>query len=393
MSIGNLILEIDELYKQIVNELCEYTGVNFNLYKEATLRRRIQRRMGILQIEDEQEYVQYLIENDEEKECLYNDIKIGVTEFFRDNHNFEVLYNSVLTPLVESDREHIRIWSIACSTGEEAYSLAMLINECMEQYGKKIHVEIFATDLNKSAINIAQSGVYSEECIQTVPEKLRDKYFVKKGKEYKIIESIRRMIVFAHHDILKDAPFLHMDIVVCRNLFIYLKAEIQCQILMNIYKILNTEGVLFLGSSERLGIMEYAFDVIEQKSCIFSKDMKAEQQVYQNMKKDSLAVDNIDYMNKMKIYENGIQNEVEIVEKVIDLLKKETQSRHPSDGNKIETDENGLQEENTEYLVNSLRETSMLIQSFIEELGVKNEELEWSNENKVRSNEKLQSIN
>ncbi len=148
-----------------------------------------------------------------------------------------MLYDSVLTPLIKSDKENIRIWSIACSTGEEAYSLAMLVNECMEQYDKKIHVEIFATDLNKNAINIAQSGVYSEDAIQTVPENLREKYFIKKGKEYKIIDTIRRMIVFAHHDVLKDAPFMHMDIVVCRNLFIYLRAEIQCQILMNIYKI------------------------------------------------------------------------------------------------------------------------------------------------------------
>ena len=392
MSVGNLILEIDELYEQIVSELYEYTGVNFNLYKEATLKRRIQRRMGILQIEDVHKYVEYLIENDEEKECLYKDIKIGVTEFFRDNHNFKVLYDSVLTPLVKGDRDHIRIWSIACSTGEEAYSLAILINECMEQFDKKIHVEIFATDLNKKAINIAQSGVYSEEAIQTVPVKLQEKYFVKKGKEYKIIDSIRRMIVFAHHDILKDAPFMHMDIVVCRNLFIYLKAKIQCQILMNIYKILNPEGVLFLGSSEQLGSMGYAFDVIDQKTCIFSKNINAEQQVYQTMKNDSLTIDNVDYSNKMKHYENGMQHEVQIVEKVIDLLKKETR-RNPSNGNIVTSDEKSSQEENTEYLVNSLKETSVLIQSFIEELGIKNEELEWSHENKVRSNEKLQSIN
>ncbi len=149
---------------------------------------------------------------------------------------------------------------------------------------------------------------------------------------------------------------------------------------------MNPEGILFLGSSEQLGNTGYAFNTIDQKAYIFSKNINAEQQVYQAMKKDSLTLDNKEYSNKMKAYENGIQNEVEIVEKVIGLLKKESQSHLPSEGN-------ALQEENTEFLVNSLQETSKLIQSFIEELGIKNEELEWSHENKVRSNEKLQSIN
>lgn len=267
--------QIDESFlTKVVAIIRNRVGVDFSLYKPNTIIRRLERRISINQIQDVENYIQLLQQSPYEVKVLYKEILIGVTQFFRDPEAFELLKREVIPDLFENRKEDqpIRLWSAACSTGEEAYSLAILLHEYMEE-NKLLHdVKIFASDLDKEALEYASLGTYPESIASDVaPERLL-RYFEASADDdgtFHIREDIRRMVIFAHHNLIKDPPFSKIDMVSCRNLLIYLKPEMQQKVLSTFHFSLKNKGYLFLGSSENLGSLADAFSIINGKWKIY----------------------------------------------------------------------------------------------------------------------------
>ncbi|GJQ63224.1 MAG: chemotaxis protein CheR [Melioribacteraceae bacterium] len=258
----------DNLSKAILI-LREYTGIDFSNYKENTIIRRLERRVSINRFQEIDQYISFLQVSDKEKEVLSREVLIGVTQFFRDPDAFSSLREKVIKSLMTNKKKVIRVWSAGCSTGEEVYSLAILLQEMKHLLNLDIQIKIFATDVDKSAIDIASLGIYPESGVADLDPEYFTKYFHKVENGYKVVEDIRNMIVFATHNILKDPPFSKLDLLVCRNLFIYLKPDVQSRILSMFYYSLNSQGFLFLGSSETLGGLSEAFDIIDSKYKIY----------------------------------------------------------------------------------------------------------------------------
>lgn len=257
---------MDTLAK-IILILRQYCGIDFSFYKDTTIVRRLERRVSIKRLTSLDEYLEYVKDSDQEKEILQRELLIGVTRFFRDTEAFDSLRDKILPVLLAN--QSVRIWSAGCSTGEEVYSLAILIREFQASHGITGEVKIFATDIDRSSIEFAGRGIYPDSVMADVDPVLLNKYFIRKENGYLVHESIRKMIVFATHNILKDSPFSRIDLLVCRNLFIYLKPEIQTRVLTMFYYSLNNGGFLFMGSSETIGEMTAAFDCIDTKWKLF----------------------------------------------------------------------------------------------------------------------------
>lgn len=263
--------ELSEDFMRIVDIISRYTNIDFSTYKPNTIFRRVERRIAINRLHGMEEYLDYLLSSAEEKELLYHDLLIGVTSFFRDTEAFHNLADRVIGPLLK-EKKIVRIWSIACSTGEEAYSLAILLCEYMDHLHINVDVKIFATDVDANSISLAQKGIYREASFEGTDENIRDKYFEESDGGYSVGERIRKMIVFAKHNVFKDAPFSRLDLIVCRNMFIYVKPDLQQKALESFYHLLNDNGYLFLGSSESLGEMESAYELLDKKWKIYQKN-------------------------------------------------------------------------------------------------------------------------
>jgi two-component system CheB/CheR fusion protein len=247
------------------------TGHDFSLYKQNTVVRRIERRMAIHQIERLEDYVNYLRNNPHEVDELFKELLIRVTNFFRDSQSFDLIRKKVLSQLLKGHPADVpvRVWVPGCSTGEEAYSLAIIFHEYLQKNHEKHKVQIFATDIDGSAIEVARIGMYSETItVDVSPERLA-RYFIKKGNMYKIKDEIREMVVFALQNVIKDPPFSKLDMISCRNLLIYLGAELQKKVLPLFRYALNTDGILFLGSSETIGDRTDLFSSVDKKWKIF----------------------------------------------------------------------------------------------------------------------------
>lgn len=266
---SDVIFEQDDLLDKAIIILQEKFNVDFNAYKQNTILRRIERRVSINHFIDLSSYLTFLEESDVEKEILFRELLIGVTQFFRDKEAFASLTEKVLTPLIKSDSKAIRIWSAGCSTGEEVYSIAILLKELMIKYNIKKEIKIFATDIDKKALEIAGNGIFPESILLDIDSSVVNRYFSKKENFYKINDEIRNMIVFAYHNILKDPPFSKIDLLICRNLFIYLKPEVQNKLLIMFYYALQPGGYLFMGISETIGELTKAFRVLDSKNKIF----------------------------------------------------------------------------------------------------------------------------
>lgn len=247
------------------------TGHDFSRYKHNTVLRRIERRMAVLQLESQADYVSYLRNTPQEIDTLFKELLIRVTNFFRDPEAYEALAAKAL-PLLFHDRPHdlpIRIWAPGCSTGEEAYSLAMLFHEYNQKLKEKYKIQVFATDIDRGSIEMARSGIYPNSIsVDVSPERLNH-YFTMKDTVYKIKDEIRESVIFAEHDVNKDPPFSKMDMISCRNLLIYMGAELQQRIIPLFRYALNPDGVLFLGSSETIGDNTDLFAVVDKKWRIF----------------------------------------------------------------------------------------------------------------------------
>ena len=228
------------------------TGHDFTNYKQATVLRRIARRLQVHNLLDIYSYIKVLQEDPHEINSLLRDLLITVTYFFRDKEAFDALETEVIPKLFKdkTQLDTIRVWVCACATGEEAFSIVILLHEYAERLENPPKIQIFASDINEDAINIAREGKFDETIANDVsPERLQ-KFFIKQGKHYRINQEIRDTILFAPHNVLHDPPFSRLDLVTCRNFLIYLNRDTQQQILELFHFALNPEGYLFLGSSE-----------------------------------------------------------------------------------------------------------------------------------------------
>lgn len=228
------------------------TGQDFSAYKKSTITRRIQRRMVITRSLSPEKYLNYLFHNPAEIEALFQELLIGVTGFFRDPEAFDSLKENILASLRASGREHepFRVWAAGCATGEEVYSIVILIMESLEELGTTRDLQIFGTDLDQRAIEKARNGVYPENIAADVSPARLDHFFEKENGDFRVKKFIREPVVFSVHNILKDPPFSKLDLLVCRNLLIYMEQKAQKKILPLFHYSLKAGGVLFLGSSE-----------------------------------------------------------------------------------------------------------------------------------------------
>ena len=274
---SNLTLQdkTQSAFDKIMLILRHQTGHDFSLYKKSTLYRRIERRMGIHNIERINDYVRFLQENTTEAELLFNELLIGVTSFFRDPLAWEKLKSGAIPLLLASRPEGgvLRAWSVGCSTGEEAYSLAILFREAIEdlKLPQNYSLQIFATDLDKHAIDIAREGSYPRNIVADVSEARLHRFFTKDAEGYRVNKSIREQIVFAPQNLIKDPPFTRLDILVCRNLLIYLEPELQKSLLPLFHYSLNPGGFLFLGSAENMYGDSELFTPFEGQAHIFQR--------------------------------------------------------------------------------------------------------------------------
>lgn len=242
-------------FKRILMLLRSETGNDFSLYKKSTIGRRIERRMAQHDIEDMELYLRFLKDNPTELHALFKELLINVTSFFRDPDAFVVFKRDIL-PLLFADKPAgyvLRIWVAGCASGEEAYSVAMLLREFMDETGREFGVQLYATDLDDEAIAAARTGIYPVDIAQDVPADLLRRFFVNDDAGYRVKKEIREMVVFAVQNVIKDPPFTRLDLLCCRNLMIYLEPELQARLLLTFHYALRPGGMLFLSPSESIG--------------------------------------------------------------------------------------------------------------------------------------------
>ncbi|MEI6970754.1 MAG: chemotaxis protein CheB [bacterium] len=267
--------KVESALRRIFILLRSQTGHDFSQYKPSTIHRRIERRMAVQQIETMDGYVKYLQQNPAEVEAFFFDLLIGVTSFFRDPKAFKVLEEDVIPGLVagKAESDVIRVWVPGCSTGEEAYSIAILFAELQEARKQSFRVQIFATDIDSRAIATARAGVYAAGIAADLsPERLA-RFFsaVPDSGIYRIHRAIRDMLVFSDQDVIRDPPFSRMDLISCRNVMIYMGIELQQKLIPLFHYALNPGGRLFLGSSETVGEFATLFDVLDRKAKVYQR--------------------------------------------------------------------------------------------------------------------------
>ena len=254
--------DVDKILKMVHEQL----GCDFSDYKRNTINRRIGRRMAVHKFTLLEDYIRYLEKTPDELELLVKDILISVTSFFRDAEAFNALAG-VLPKLIQKKEEGdpIRIWIPGCSTGEEAYSIAIILAQALGKRIKRFVIQIFGTDLDQAAIERARKGIYPEATVVDVERKLLDRYFVRKDNMIQIVEPIREMIVFAKHNLINDPPFAHLDLISCRNMLIYFNQNLQNRVVSTFHYVLNPGGYLFLGKSESISQFSDLFAPISKR--------------------------------------------------------------------------------------------------------------------------------
>jgi two-component system CheB/CheR fusion protein len=258
--------------ERIYTQLRTLTGNDFSHYKESTILRRISRRMFVHHIDSIRAYSAFIEKNPYEAKALFKEFLIGVTSFFRDPESFESLKKALLESLQHKPSESsLRAWVVGCSTGEEAYSVAIVLDECREELGLSLDVKIFATDVDEEAIEKARIGLYPLSIAEDMSEGRLNRYFEREDDSYRIKRSIRDMMIFADHSVIRDAPFTKLDLISCRNLLIYLDAELQKKIIPLFHYSLNPGGILFLGSSETIGAFSDIFSTLDLKWKIYRR--------------------------------------------------------------------------------------------------------------------------
>ncbi|WP_234572288.1 chemotaxis protein CheB [Rhodohalobacter sp. 614A] len=273
--------EQEELLTEIFERIKSRTGHDFSNYRRSSVLRRIDRRVRMVHTYSLSQYVDYLDKNPEEAEELFKDMLIGVTSFFRDKDSFEVLKETVIPKLFENKNkdQHIRVWVPGCATGEEAYSLAMLLLEHASEIDNYPQIQIFASDVDENALSRAREGRYPKSIEDSVPKERLQRFFHRHEDDYLVDKKIRELILFASHDLLSNAPFSNQDLIVCRNLLIYLNKDLQSEIFNLFYYSLRESGYLFLGRSDSHIGTEGLFRTLDRKHHIYQQKPSARSQL------------------------------------------------------------------------------------------------------------------
>ncbi|MFZ4399834.1 MAG: chemotaxis protein CheB [Bacteroidales bacterium] len=279
----------EKAFDTILELIYKHSGINFKKYKNNTLLRRLEKRMSVYNIETLSEYSLLLKNNLQERSTVYQEFLIGVTSFFRDTEAFNIIKKKVIPSVVITSVKPrtIRLWVSGCSTGEEVYSIAILLEDHLRTNKLNLDYKIFATDIDRKALHIAGAGSYPVNNIVEIENKYLEEYFLKVGDRIQIVKRIREKIVFSYHDVTKDPPFIRMDFISCRNLLIYFNNITQKKVLNNFQYALNKSGYLFLGSSESLGTVSKYFEVIDTKW-----------KIYKNISENTRIRDDEDFENE-----------------------------------------------------------------------------------------------
>jgi two-component system CheB/CheR fusion protein len=269
---------LDEQLPRIFNMLRTATGVDFTHYKQPTIKRRLQRRMVLHKLNTLDEYIRFLQQNPSEVNGLYQDILIHVTRFFRDPESFDVLAKKAFTPIVanRSQETPIRIWIPGCATGEEAYSVAIAIQEFLGDQASGTPVQVFGTDVSDAAIEHARAGIYPESIMGDVSGERIRRFFTRTDGGFRINKTIRDLCIFARQDITRDPPFSKLDLILCRNVLIYLGANLQKRLMGVFHYALKNTGFLMLGSAETVGSGADYFNVIDKRYKLYSKKIASD---------------------------------------------------------------------------------------------------------------------
>jgi len=286
----DLIENNDPDLKVILNHLYKSTRVDFSAYKLKTIKRRIMRRMLLHKLKGLKEYAKLVSEKKEELDILFQDLLINVTSFFRDTNTYKYLKTTLLPKLLKEKKngETLRIWVPACSTGEEAFSIAMMLLEIQDSKYSNVHIQIFASDLSAKAIRKARIGVYSKHELEAVSPRRVQRFFSKADGGYRIDKAVRNLCVFAPHNILLDPPFSRLDFISCRNLFIYLDTPAQKRALATFHYALRDNGYLMLGKSETISSSAHLYKEINKKFKIFSRKSNSNTRVLPPLSPPSL---------------------------------------------------------------------------------------------------------
>ena len=263
----------DDPLGQVLGLLDEHFGLDFSRYKITTVSRRLERRVGLKGMPDMAAYVDELRSDPAEQSALYQDLLIGVTRFFRDPEAFAVVENTIIPEILAMvpPSEQIRVWVAGCATGEEAYSLALLFHEQITKLGRPVNLKVIATDMHRVSLDTAAVGLYAADQLAHVDPDRRARYFVETNTGYQVSPELRQLVVFAPHNVMKDAPFTRMHLISCRNLLIYLRPEAQRSVLSLFHFGLATSGILFLGASESAGALSHEFSVVNERWKVFRK--------------------------------------------------------------------------------------------------------------------------
>ena len=261
-----------------LNDICSvvrnFVGHDFSGYKQSTLIRRVQRRVQVLSLDNAEQYLQHIRSDPRECELLFRDLLINVTRFFRDAEHFEVLRETAIRPMVQNcgNEDELRIWVPGCSSGEEAYSIAMLFADECRQQKRSINIQIFATDIDEQMLRIAREGTYAQAALADIPERMRDDYTIGRDGHFQVTARIRDMIRFSVHSIVRDPPFSNIDLLSCRNLLIYFGDQLQKAAMPIFHYAIKPGGTLFLGPSETVGRYDHAFQAIDQSARVFRRN-------------------------------------------------------------------------------------------------------------------------
>lgn len=269
----SLSQQAGEGYNEVLRQLRLQTEYEFGNYKRGTVERRIQRRMGLGQFRELSDYVAYLTQTPEEVHCLFRDLLIGVTRFFREPEVWEALADKVIEPMLDGKKkgEAIRAWVPGCASGEEAYTLAMTIFDRLDRRRVDCPVQVFATDLNSKAIEVARSGEYPAAALPDIPERLRRNFVVEHDDTFLVSKRLRETVVFATQNVISDPPFSRLDIISCRNVMIYLETDVQQRMIEMFHFALGEGGHLLLGNSENAERPGRLFSAVDKSSRIYRK--------------------------------------------------------------------------------------------------------------------------
>ncbi|HEY7382225.1 MAG TPA: CheR family methyltransferase [Beijerinckiaceae bacterium] len=268
-----MLAEVSGALGQIATILRNKTGHDFHGYKQQTFLRRVQRRMHVVQANDVEHYARFLQDHPEEVHSLFNDLLIGVTQFFRDAKEFEVLERDVIPKMLQGKEvgDSVRVWVLGCATGEEAYSIGILLREALASRDFAPQVQIFATDIDARALAAARVGRYPDTIARDVPPQRLARWFVREGNTYCVVKELREMCIFSAHNVIRDAPFSKLDLISCRNLLIYLNTDLQNRVIPLFHFALLPERYLFLGNSETVTRHQNLFEPVDRRARIFRR--------------------------------------------------------------------------------------------------------------------------